>query len=622
MKLYTGSTEQFRRDILENKLADKLRAAYESYYYRLASQQEVVSWTNSLQFVKNAVEYASLGDNMIVVEYELPYSNRRIDCLLFGKGSDGRGNAVIMELKQWSKVESCDIENEVLTFVGGANRYEAHPSFQAEGYYSYLKDFVEVFGNDTITLSAISYCHNYSRGSDTLFGPKFSSIMRQFPLFAKEDVAALAAYLKNRLSAGQGLEVFNRFSNSRVGPTKKLLEHTSEMIKGQKVFNLLEDQLAAYYAILDRAKKVSRLKEKSVIIVRGGPGTGKSVIALNVIAELLSKGQTVFHATGSAAFTATLRKIVGSRAANLFKYFISFTNAKDNEVDVLVCDEAHRIRKTSVSRYTPRALRTGRPQVEELIQAAKVSVFFIDDFQVVRPYEQGSTELIRETAKKYTNEIFEFELRTQFRCSGSDGYLNWLDNALGIRETVNLMLTKKEKMDFRIFETPQNLYEEIKKKNAEHPNAARMVAGFCWPWSDPNPDGTLREDVVIGDFKMTWEAKSDARLKVAPGIPRAKLWAYDPHGVNQMGSIYTIQGFEFDYVGVVFGNDLVYDSQNDAWMGKPENSADAAVKRDKQNFVRYAKNAYRVLLTRGMMGCYVYFMDKATENYFRSRIQS
>jgi len=621
VKLYTGTTEQFRQDILENKLADKLKTAYESYYYRLAGQQEVVSWINSLQFVKNAIEYASLADNMIAVEYELPYSNRRIDCLLFGKGPDGRGNAVIMELKQWSKVENCDIENEVMTYVGGASRYEAHPSFQAEGYYSYLKDFVEVFGNDTITLSAVSYCHNYSRSADAMFGSKFSSIMERFPLFAKEDVSALAAYLKERLSAGQGLEVLNRFSSSRVGPTKKLLEHTSDMIKGQKVFNLLEDQLAAYYAILDRAKKASRLKEKAVIIVRGGPGTGKSVIALNVIAELLSRGQTVFHATGSAAFTATLRKIVGTRAANLFKFFNSFTNIKQNEVEVLVCDEAHRIRSTSVSRYTPRKSRTDRPQIEELIQAAKVSVFFIDDYQVVRPYEQGSTRLIRETAKRYTNEIFEFELKTQFRCSGSDGYLNWLDNALGIRETVNLMLTKNEKMDFRIFETPQILYEEIKRKNAREPNSARMVAGFCWPWSDPNPDGTLKEDVVIGDFRMTWEAKNEAP-KVAPGIPRAKLWAYDPNGVSQMGSIYTIQGFEFDYVGVIFGNDLAYDPQTKTWIGNPENSADAAVKRDKQNFVRYAKNAYRVLLTRGMMGCYVYFMDKATENYFKSRIQS
>lgn len=620
MKLYTGSSEQFIQDILENKLADKLKTAYESYYYRFASPQELISWTNSLQFVKNIIEYSSLKDNMLVVEYELPYSNRRIDCLLFGKGPDASPNAVIMELKQWSKVENCDLENEVLTFTGGANRFEAHPSFQAQGYYSYLKDFVEVFGNGTINLSAISYCHNYSRTSDVMFGPKFQSIVKDFPLFAKEDVPELARYLKARLSAGDGLEIFNRFSSSPVGPTKKLLEHTSKMIKGQKVFNLLEDQLAAYYAILDRAKKASKLKGKCVIMVRGGPGTGKSVIALNVIAELLSKGQTVFHATGSAAFTSTLRKIVGNRAASMFKYFISFTNAKENSIDVLVCDEAHRIRAKSVSRFTPKAERTDKPQVDELIEAAKVSVFFIDDYQVVRPYEQGSTEMIRASAKKHAAEVFEFELKTQFRCSGSDGYLNWLDNALGIKETANSMLTKNEKMDFKIFDSPHALYEAIRRKNEAKPNSARMAAGFCWPWSNPKSDGTLVEDVVIGDFRMTWEAKND--MKVAPGIPPAKLWAYDPQGANQMGSIYTIQGFEFDYVGVVFGDDLSWDSNARTWVGKPQNSSDAAVKRDKENFVRYVKNAYRVLLTRGMVGCYVYFLNKDTESYFRSLIQT
>jgi DUF2075 family protein len=620
LKLYTGTSEQFIEDILENKLADKLQTAYKSYYYRMAGQPEVVSWTNSLQFVKNVIEYASLKDNIVVVEYELPYSNRRIDCLLFGQGERGSPNAVIMELKQWSKVENCDVENEVLTFTGGANRFEAHPSFQAQGYYSYMRDFVEVFGNDKVNLSAISYCHNYSRSSDVMFGPKFQAIMKDFPLFAKEDVPALADYLKARLSSGHGLEVFNRFSSSPVGPTKKLLEHTSSMIKGQKVFNLLEDQLAAYYAILDRAKKAAKLKSKCVIIVRGGPGTGKSVIALNVIAELLSKGQTVFHATGSAAFTSTLRKIVGNRAANMFKYFISFTNAKENSIDVLVCDEAHRIRAKSVSRFTPKAERTNKPQVEELMEASKVSVFFIDDYQVVRPYEQGSSDLIRKTAAKYGAELFEFELKTQFRCSGSDGYLNWLDNALGIRETANLMLTEKEKMEFKILPSPQALFEEIRKRNEKTPNSARMAAGFCWPWSNPNPDGSLKEDVVIGDFRMTWEAKND--MKIAPGIPPAKLWAYDPNGVSQMGSIYTIQGFEFDYVGVIFGDDLAWDPIKKTWVGNPENSADAAVKRDKQNFARYTKNAYRVLLTRGMMGCYVYFMNKDTENYFRSLIQS
>lgn len=625
MKLYAGTSNEFVQDALENRLDAKIKAAYESYFYKIANPREVASWTYSLQFVKNLIELASLNDNMIMVEYVPPFSNMRIDCVLFGKGEDQVDNAVLIELKQWTQVTESDVENNVTTFVGGGMRAEAHPSYQVAGYHNYLKDYLRVFeGNSAIQLNSVAYCHNYSRSADVLFGPQFDQIRAQFPLFAKEDVKPLADYLKSKLGQGHGWDIFNRFSNSEVGPSKKLLAYAKQMIAGQEVFHLVEDQITAYNTIVDRAKKCSKLGAKSVILVKGGPGTGKSLIALNAMAELATKGPkglTIFHATGSAAFTSTLRRILGQRTGTLFKYFNGFGDFKENAVDVLICDEAHRIRKTSNDRFTRRTQRTSRPQLEELIDAAKLSIFFIDDYQVVRPFEIGSTSLIKETATKFGAEIHEFELRTQFRCNGSDGYLNWLDNTLGVRDTVNVMLASKEKMDFRIFEDPKTLYEEIKKKNEEKPNSARMVAGFCWPWSNPNPDGTLNEDVVIGDFRMTWEAKNYiGRLK--PGIPRAKFWAYDPNGVSQMGSIYTIQGFEFDYVGVVFGKDLVYDPVQRSWIGHPENSADSLAKRDRQNFLRYVRNAYRVLMTRGMLGCYVHFMDKDAELYFKSRIQT
>lgn len=622
MKLYSGTTQEFVQDALENRLDEKLRTAYEGYFYRFANPREVSSWTYSLQFVKNLIELASLSDNMIVVEYMPPFSNMRIDCMLFGRGIDQAENVVLIELKQWTSVSESDVENNITTFVGGGNRPEPHPSFQVAGYHDYLKDYLRVFeGDSPLQLNSIAYCHNYSRSGDVLFSPKFDEIRTRFPLFSKEDVRTLSEYLRLRLGSGHGWEIFNRFINSDVGPSKKLLAYTKKMISGQKVFSLVEDQITAYNTIVDRAKKASKLGKKSVIIVQGGPGTGKSLIALNAMAELASKGITVFHATGSAAFTSTLRRILGQRTGTLFKYFNKFGGYQENEVDVLICDEAHRIRKSSNDRYTRKDQKSARSQIDELVDASKVSIFFIDDYQIVRPFEIGSVNLIRETARKFGAEIHEFELKTQFRCNGSDGYLNWLDNTLGVRETVNAMLTLKEKMDFRIFESPNELYAAIREKNDQKPNSARMVAGFCWPWSNPNPDGTLKEDVVIGDFRMTWEAKNDVG-RLQPGIPRAKFWAYDSNGVSQMGSIYTVQGFEFDYIGVVFGRDFVYDQTRKTWVGKPENSSDSAAKRDRGNFVQYARNAYRVLMTRGMLGCYVYFMDKDTEQCFRSRIQS
>ena len=623
MRLYTGTSETFIKDTVQNIIVDKICKEFEAYYGRRINPSEVTSWTNSLQFVKNLIEYNSLMDNMIIIEYELPYSTERVDCILFGKDQSEKDNIVVIELKQWRKVKDCDIENNVITFTGGAERMVPHPSIQVRGYHYYLRDFVEIFHDtNTMQLSSCVYCHNYSKSTDTvLYQTKFDGILNEFPLFSKEDFQKLGEYLKSKLSNGRGLEIFNRFTISNIKPSKKFLDHALPMIHGQQIFNLLDEQIVANNTIIDRAKKCSKLKNKSVIIIKGGPGTGKSVIALNALAELLSKGLKVYHATGSAAFTQTLRKIVGFRTALLFKYFNSFISHKANEIDVLICDEAHRIRKTSNSRFTRRESRSNMPQIEELVKASKVSIFFIDEFQIVRPDEVGNVELISETAKKYAAELFEFELKTQFRCSGSDGFLNWVDNTLGIRETANPYMSKHEKMEFKIFSDPKKLYETIMKKNKEKSNSARLVAGFCWPWSDTNPDGTLKKDVIIGDFAMTWEAKNESK-KLALGIPKAALWAYDPNGVDQIGSIYTIQGFEFDYVAVIFAKDLIYDPNKREWIGVSQNSCDPQIKKAKgEEFTKYVKNVYRTLLTRGMKGCYVYFMDKNTEEFFRSRIE-
>ncbi len=621
MRLYEGSIEAFIQDTIQNQIATKIKDRYEEYYGKKVNYSEMTSWINSLQFLKNVLEYNSPRDNMVILEYELPYSNGRIDCILFGKDKDAKDTVVVVELKQWRIVQDSEIENNVVVVLGRKPREIPHPSYQVKGYHYYLKDFIEMLHDESSTnLSSCVYCHNYDTSStNPLFKPKFKDILREFPVFTRNDFKNLGGFLKKRLIGGKGLEIFNRFITSKIKPSKKLVDVTKKMIDGQHIFTLIDDQIAANNTIIDRAKNCSKLKKKSVIIVQGGPGTGKSVIALNALAELLTRRLMVYHATGSAAFTRTLRRIVGPRAGKLFKYFNSFITHKENEIDILICDEAHRIRKHSASRFTPKAMRTGMPQVDELVKSAKTSIFFIDDYQVVRPEEIGSSSLIKETALKYGAEIYEFELKSQFRCSGSDGYLNWLDNLLGIRETANPFLTKHEKMEFKIFNSPQELYGAIKKKNVEQENSARLVAGFCWSWSDPNPDGTLKEDVVIGDFKMPWEGKDGKKL--AKGIPPAPLWAYEPKGINQIGSIYTIQGFEFEYVGVIFGKDLVYNPVSKSWEGIKKNSADSFLKRaDENKFIDYVKNIYRVLLTRGMKGCYVYFMDKDTEEYFKSKI--
>jgi uncharacterized protein len=248
-----------------------------------------------------------------------------------------------------------------------------------------------------------------------------------------------------------------------------------------------------------------------------------------------------------------------------------------------------------------------------------VAVFFIDDKQVVRPDEIGSVEYIRNYAEKRGCKVFQYKLEAQFRCSGSDGFVSWINNTLGVERTANVLWQTNESFDFRIMDSPEELETAIRGKVQEG-NTGRLMAGFCWKWSDPKNDGTLENDVIVGEYKRPWNAKPDAR-HLAPGIPKSILWASDPNGIDQIGCIYTAQGFEFDYAGVIIGEDLAYNFSSQSWEGHLDKSADKTVKRSVEDFVPLVKNTYRVLLSRGLKGCYVYFMNKDTENFVKSRIE-
>ncbi len=613
MRLYSGSSSQFIQDTNQNQIAEKLRSSFFEYYGFYPSISEVNSLRNSLRALTYIFQGSNLNDHGVMLEYQLPLSSRRLDCLVCGKDKERKKNAVIVELKQWDACETAEGENEVLTWVGGSKREILHPSIQVGQYKLYLEDTHTAFyeGADPITLNACSYLHNYSYcDGDVLLAPKFKRTIQEYPMFTSNDVSILCSYLNQKLQNGEGLEILKQVEESRYRPSKKLMDHVGSIIKGKSEYILLDEQLVVYDKVFACSRKGFHDKQKTVLLVHGGPGTGKSVIALNLMADLLLQGYNAHYATGSKTFTETLRKIIGSRGSAQFKYFISYADAQPNEIDILIADESHRIRETSNSRFTPRAKRTNLPQVEELFRAAKVLVFFIDDKQIVRPNEIGSTPYIKKCAIVHNAIIHEYELEAQFRCNGSDAFINWVNNTLGIQRTANVIWNLDEEFEFKIFSSPFDLINAIREK-AEQGFTARTAAGFCWPWSDPRPDGSLVNDVKIGSFEMPWEKKT-----------KFWEWATDKSGLDQIGTVYTSQGFEFDYMGVIFGDDLVYEPGRAIWKGVRENSADSVVRRGGEQFVNYVKNTYRVLLTRGMKGCYVYFMDKNTENFFKSRIET
>jgi DUF2075 family protein len=621
VRLYSGIAERFVLEVQRNQIAQTLEDAFFDYYRYRPHRSEVVSWRNSLSAMAHALNLGRLKRQGIILEYELPLSSKRLDCLVCGVDKVGESRAVIVELKQWETCASSDID-KVVVWLGGGKRVVLHPSVQVNQYQQYLEDSHTAFheGPSPVGLSSCAYLHNYRfADDDPIRDKKFEEVLTASPIFSAAEADGVAAFLAERVGAGHGLSVLRRIDEGKYRPSRKLMMHVAETVKSKPPWVLIDEQLVVFENVLSAVKKRLKDGRKQVILIRGGPGTGKSVIAINLLAELLRKEFACHYATGSKAFTETLWKVVGRGARSMFKYFNSYAHAQPNAIDVLICDESHRIRETSASRFTPQARRTGLPQVRELLEAARITVFFIDDKQVVRPNEIGSTTYIKKEAIALGAELSEFQLEVQFRCAGSAGFVNWINNTLGIERNANVLWDGSENFEFKIFPSPQALEDAIRTRAAEG-QTARVSAGFCWKWSEPRADGTLVDDVVIGDYRRPWDAKPGSN-NLAPGIPSASLWATEPAGIDQIGCVYNIQGFELDYVGVIWGEDLVYRFDKNEWIGDRTKSADNVVKRSEAAFVDLVKNTYRVLLSRGMKGCYVHFMDKETEQFVRSRLE-
>ena len=646
--IYSAEQAVFFNDVLLNQVADKMQATAVALNFK-PGYSEIASWRNNAPKIKNLLELSGIQNSYVTFEYLVPYNRKRIDCMIYGRDTNNKGTVVHLELKQWSnegvtpapsegnfeiiddEFSEEDVVYRVNAATGGGVRTVAHPSQQVRGYSDYLKGFVEVLSVRELNLAGAAYCYNYKRNNASntaLYDSRYSKLLSQYRTYAGDEVRELAELLKNVLGNGDGLNVFNKMMNSPVRPSKKLLDSAASLVHdgNAEAFSLIEDQIVARNIILDKIRNLHKLQRKSVILVKGGPGTGKTVIALHllaIIAGMKGAGLNVHYATKSKPLLEGVKFQLprGSKAKMLFHNVTQYVpaNCNENEIDVLMIDEAHRMTNSSNNQYTPADKRTNMPQVETLIRASKVTVFFIDDKQAIRGVEIGSSELIRQYAKKYGAKIEEVQLKSQFRCNGSDNYLDWLEQVLYNQRITSVF--DKDEFDFRIFDSPEELYSAIQEKNSTPQTTARLCAGFCWPWSsDLDSNGDLVKDVRIGSFAMPWETK-DTIKKIPTGYVKWYEWAYKPEGIKQVGCIYTAQGFEFDYVGVIVGPDLIYNNYTGRVETNIKESKDPVLKRSGEKVDEYIRNIYRVLMSRGMKGCYVYFCDKPLRNYVERRLE-
>lgn len=617
MIIYQSTKEGFVDDVINNAIADNIHKAYREHLGRMASESEYRSWENSMQRMSNVVMDVDIPLNAgITIEYQIPLTSKRIDFILSGYDDKDKKQVVIVELKQWEKVKKTEKEGIVKTWLAKKERETTHPSYQAWSYAAILQEYNSTVQEQGIGLHPCAYLHN-CREHEVLRSSFYSTYTAKAPAFLKDDAEKLRAFIKKKIHRGDNREIVYEIENGRLRPSKHLSNTIQSMLSGNQEFVLLDNQKVAYEEALMLSCKAS-VNRKQVMIVKGGPGTGKSVIAVHLLAELTKRDLVTKYISKNAAPRAVYSsKLKGHFRKSIIDHLFggtgSFYDVETNIFDVLIVDEAHRLNLKSGLFQNK-----GNNQIDEIIAASKVSIFFVDDNQKIHIKDIGNAKLIENIAKKYNAKISYSELESQFRCNGADGYLAWLDNTLGIRETANIKLSTRE-YDFRVFDNPDELYQAIQKKNKKT-NSARMVAGYCWDWvskKDPN-----KFDITIPpfQFRMKWNLVKDGGN-----------WIQVPESIHEVGCIHTCQGLELDYVGVIVGEDLKYEAGKVVTDVSKRSFMDQTIRgykkrlKEKDPYILQEindiiRNTYRTLMTRGLKGCYVYFCDKALSEYFSSMV--
>lgn len=557
----------------------------------------------------------------MLLEYRLPLTSKRADVVLAGRHPrTGQPSYVIIELKQWSQAERLDRSDTLFRVAPHLNREYLHPGLQVDGYCEYLADFTTHLAETEHSLVGAAYLHNATDSgvADILAAPSAT----RSRVFTGQRRGAFIEFLKAHLAPTPGHDVADALVSSAIAPSRHLLKVAADEVQRQEMFVLLDEQRLAYEQVLHAVAEARSSDHKTAIVVSGGPGSGKSVIALSLMGELARQGRSVLHATGSRSFTLTLRRVAGTRAPQvqkMFKYFNQFMDAEKNGLDCLILDEAHRMRETSVQRYTPKAQRLlARPQVEELLDAARVPVFLLDDHQVVRPGEQGTADEIERFAREKGLDVRRISLDDQFRSGGSELFVSWVQRTLALEPGGKFEWPGDERFELRTAGSPAEM-ERWLTSSVSPGETARIAAGYAWPWSDARDDGTLVPDVKIGAWERPWNVKGE---RAVGGAPPAALWATDPAGFGQVGCVYTAQGFEYDHAGVIFGPDLVW--RDDRWVAVRDANKDPDFKSRKTVgdgiFDKLVRNVYKVLLTRGMKSVVVFSTDAETQAFLESLI--
>jgi DUF2075 family protein len=615
MIIYQDSKKNFNADVRDGLIVSKIERGFEENGLHDDNPKEIQSWRSSLKFVRDVLDGSTIPDDVkVAIEYRIPMAQSRIDFMILGSNATNPENIVIIELKQWSRVKNPDRVCEHLIWsdlLGGS--LTQHPCYQAVSYKRSLENYCETIVKENVHLIPCSYCHNLDKPTyqSVIENPIYRPWFQEAPIFYADETVRLRHFIEGFIQAksADGQLLYN-IDRGDIKPQKALQDALYSMLKGNEEFILLDDQIKVYDLCNAAIAQSLQDGKKRAILVQGGPGTGKSVLAINLLVNWVKKGYYAAYITKNAAprhcYQALLAKHDAEKEINIKKLFpshMSLPYFKENQIKVGLFDEAHRLQNKPY-------MYKGEDMVMDALKASLVSVFFLDEDQRITTKDIGTLGLIAAKATQIGTELLygeDYLLRAQFRCNGSDAYINFLNNLLMIKSTGNPML--EGDYDFRVFDDATEMREALRKRDQEV-GLSRMVAGYCYDWNVKNHRGDW--DIVLpGGFQAKWNLEGD------------DIWAVNPDSFGEVGCIHTCQGMEFKYVGVIIGQDLRYNGE------KVVTNAHAISRDDHTSGIRTTdfltadrliRNTYKVLMTRGQKGCYVYCEDKALADYFRRHL--
>ncbi len=445
-----------------------------------------------------------------------------------------------------------------------------------------------------------------------------------------------------------------------ISPKFSLQDRIVEIMEGTFDVALKGDQKEAFFMYKSMLEKSLNDGKKRVLVVRGDPGTGKSVLSMKMLTEARRRNAKVTVVSKNEAPRSAYQVVLDNAVRNsedkdkkkllrgyrdeakeIFKGSSAFINYDKDAYDVIIVDESHRL----IDRDQYVAKEEGREysQVGDMIKAGLVTVFFYDPRQIVSNADMGSVEEIIKWSGVYGVERPEgIRLRTQCRCNGSNDYIDWLDSALGYEEDMGLFITRRSEYDLRVFDSPYEMLQHIKKLNSSG-DESRLLSGYCWEWIN---DKNARDDTNVYDIKIPDEKAPGGEFGISWNLAGDDSYAKSSTSINESGSIHTVQGVEFQYVGVIIGPDLTYrngeiiteplsrattDKTLKGLIG-PIKNVEKARKKDpgyipseeeifaKRRADLIIRNTYRILMTRGKLGCFIYCVDPELQEYMKEKV--